>query len=84
MIILSITEIKASDLKLIEDENAARYIEIWSNKWGSKLTIGGLYEIKRSYGSPQIYGDEGEMYIIDDEGKDAYGFQMLCDVNYYE
>ncbi|QSF43404.1 hypothetical protein [Paenibacillus tianjinensis] len=81
---MSTVQLSTSDLKLTEDENAARYIEILSNKFGSKLTIGGIYEIKRSYGSPQIYGDDGEMYIVDEDGKDAYGFQMLCDVNYYE
>jgi hypothetical protein len=83
MIILSTVQLNTSDLKLTEDENAARYVEILSNKFGSKLTIGGIYEIKRSYGSPQIYGDDGEMYVIDEEGKDLYGLQ-LYHANYYE
>lgn len=84
MVKLSSVEIKTSELNLTEDESKARYIEILSNKFGCRITVGGLYEIKRIYGSPQIYGDEGEMQIVDDDGKDMAGFQMLCDVSYYD
>lgn len=61
-----------------EDENSATHIRIDKiNFYGCKVTEGRTYEIYRKFGNRLF--ENGEMYIVDDDGKDNFSVSMLCE-----
>ncbi|WP_431785905.1 hypothetical protein [Paenibacillus lactis] len=67
-----------------EDKDEARFLRVDKVKFrGCNLTEGKLYEIKRYY-TAQGFFSNGEMYVIDDIGKENYSALMLCKTTLYK
>lgn len=69
------------DLQETISQEEARYVRIDKVKFpGCNVTEGKVYEVKRDYSHnhPDFEFVNGEMYIVDDLGKDNYSVFLVC------
>ncbi len=72
-------------LQETDDKDEARFIRVDKVKFqGCKFTEGEMYEIKRYYGNELVFGNTGEMFVIDDDGKENYSALLLCKTTLYK
>jgi hypothetical protein len=73
---LAETSQEFSSLEITEDESEANYIVVKEQllrRWEG-ITEGKIYELKRGF--------DGQIFVVDDLGKDYYGL-MLCRMDLY-
>ncbi|WP_157643611.1 hypothetical protein [Paenibacillus camerounensis] len=65
------------------NEEEAEYVQIISAVRGCRVTAGQLYRLHRNHSNPQLF-EQGEIYVVDDDGKDNYAVLMLCTTIMYK
>lgn len=76
-----------SELQETNDQEEARYARIDKVKFsGCNVTEGKVYEVKRDYNHnhPDFKFSNGEMYVVDDLGKDNYSVFLVCKTTLYK
>ncbi|MFI2856916.1 hypothetical protein ACH6EH_07220 [Paenibacillus sp. JSM ZJ436] len=77
--------IEAESLQVTTDKDEARFLRVDKVRFqGCNLTEGRLYEINRYYGNELVFADNGEMFVVDDLGKENYTALMVCKTTLYK
>lgn len=72
-------------LQETDDKDEAGFLRVDKVKFqGCKFTERKMYEIKRYYGNELVFGKMGEMFVIDDDGKENYSALLLCKTTLYK
>ncbi|MNL07822.1 hypothetical protein D3C87_1285150 [compost metagenome] len=73
-----------SDLVPTEDETEARFLRVDKVRFqGCSVTEGKFYKVERDYSNEELF-ENGEIYIIDDQGRVNFAFRLACKTTLYK
>ncbi|OMD76847.1 hypothetical protein [Paenibacillus odorifer] len=82
------SQLDLATLEITDIESEAEYVEIVHQLFqGGDVTNGKIYEIRRMYYNSSAYPSnflDGELYIVNDVGKDFFGVFNMCKTKMYK